>query len=75
MGIFVSSLLLSLAHADDVIPKFKLVGLYDASSVISVGKMRSNDFIWNPPQQMTESCGPAKGPDNLGMFEAEIVEF
>lgn len=47
-----------------------LVGLYDA------GALRAGDeggFLWVPSPGMTRSCGPAKAPDGLGIFEAEAL--
>ena len=54
-------------------PLFRLVGVYDASSVLGVAGKRQSDFMWKPSKRMIDSCGPSKGPDALGLFEAEMV--
>ena len=54
-------------------PLFRLVGVYDSSSVLGVNGKRQSDFMWKPSKRMIESCGPSKGPDALGLFEAEMV--
>lgn len=61
-------LLLGSALAED----WRLVGAYDASAVAALGESEP-EFVWVPDSDMVESCGPAKSPDGLGVFEAEAV--
>ncbi len=58
---------------------YRLVGLYDASSVRQTEQMLTipeeerppgYEYMWTPPAAMTASCGDAKAPDGLGVFEA-----
>ncbi len=54
-------------------PLFRLVGLYDTTGVLAVSKKDEQRFLWKPSTQMSQSCGPSKSPDGLGVFEAEAV--
>ncbi len=54
-------------------PLFRLVGLYDTTGVIATSKKNEQRFLWKPSSSMTQSCGPSKSPDALGVFEAEAV--
>ena len=54
-------------------PLFRLVGLYDATGVLAVSKRDEQRFLWKPSTQMSQSCGPSKSPDGLGVFEAEAI--
>ena len=54
-------------------PLFRLVGLYDATGVLAVSKKDEQRFLWKPSTQMSQSCGPSKSPDGLGVFEAEAI--
>ena len=54
-------------------PLFRLVGLYDATGVLAVSKKNEQRFLWKPSSQMSQSCGPSKSPDGLGVFEAEAI--
>ena len=54
-------------------PLFRLVGLYDATGVLAVSKRDEQRFLWKPSKQMSQSCGPSKSPDGLGVFEAEAI--
>jgi hypothetical protein len=51
---------------------WRLVAAYDASTVATVAPEEPR-FVWRPVDEMSTSCGPAKSPDGLGMFEAETV--
>lgn len=51
---------------------WRLAGLYDGTAVAHLGAVPP-DYAWRPHDGMTESCGPAKSPDGLGVFEAEAV--
>lgn len=64
---------IGLGIASKGAPAFQLVGVYDASSVISVSKTGVQDFLWESSTAMDESCGMAKAPDRMGKFEAEIA--
>jgi len=61
---------------------WRLVAAYDASTIqrldadleeLLAGADASRDFLWQEQPGMSESCGPAKRPDGLGIFEAESV--
>ncbi|HMV65374.1 MAG TPA: hypothetical protein PKA64_00895 [Myxococcota bacterium] len=59
---------------------YKLVGAYDSTAVRGMDLLLAEDqrpkpyeYIWLPPAAMKKACGPAKGPDGLGIFEAEAV--
>lgn len=65
------------ARADgaELAPSWRLVALYDATAVAAVRASSSVDApaVWTPSKGMIESCGPAKAPDGLGVFEAEAI--
>ena len=63
---------ISLAMAEEQ-PVFRMVGLYDASSVMGKSEQIEQRFLWTPGKQMMDSCGPSKAPDALGLFESEAV--
>jgi len=59
---------------------YRLVGAYDASALRGMElyvpeeeRPRPYEYIWIPSAQMKKSCGPAKAPDGLGIFEAEAI--
>jgi hypothetical protein len=54
-------------------PEFRLVGLYDASAVVSLDAEAPQTFMWQPSEGMKESCGPSKGPDGIGLYDAELI--
>lgn len=60
--------MLGLAFAQD----HRLVAAYDASAVASLAEEESA-FVWLAEQGMVDSCGPAKSPDGLGIFEAQAI--
>lgn len=51
---------------------WRLVAAYDPSA-ITVLDGAEPAFVWRPDPELTETCGPAKSPDGLGVFEAEAV--
>ncbi len=63
----------SVAEASEA--HWKLVGTYDTSTLIGleVTEEEPLSYLWEPAPGMVESCGPAKAPDGLGVFEAEII--
>lgn len=57
---------------------WRLVGIYESSGLMSLplgdeGAEVPPNFVWIAAPGMTQSCGPAKAPDGLGVFEAEAV--
>ncbi len=70
---------LGLAGCGEEAPasSWRLVGAYDAATLMAMRPVPEGEeppsYLWNPYQGMTESCGPAKAPDGLGVFEAEAV--
>ena len=50
-----------------------LVGVYDASSVTAMESETAADYAWQAATHMNASCGPAKRPDGLGVFEATAI--
>jgi hypothetical protein len=59
---------------------YRLVGAYDSTALRSMDLLipaeerpKPYEYIWLPPASMKKACGPAKGPDGLGIFEAEAV--
>lgn len=57
---------------------WRLVGVYESSGLMSLplgeeGAEVPPNFVWIAAPGMTQSCGPAKAPDGLGVFEAEAV--
>ena len=59
-------------------PGWKLVGAYDATALLATTEAAEDegelpDYVWTPFPGMTSSCGPAKAPDGLGVFEAEAL--
>ena len=54
--------IIGLGQAEEV-PLFRLVGVYDSSSVLGVSDGIEQRFLWHPSKQMLDSCGPTKSPD------------
>ncbi len=59
-------------------PGWKLVGAYDATALLATAvdpeaEDELPDYVWTAFPGMTDSCGPAKAPDGLGVFEAEAM--
>ncbi len=52
---------------------WQLIGAYDASALRRLQPDGDPNFVWTPAAGMVESCGPAKGPAGMGIFEAESV--
>lgn len=58
---------------------WKLVGIYDATALSGLGAAERaaqgesppSNYVWVSAPGMRESCGVAKAPDGLGVFEAE----
>jgi hypothetical protein len=50
-----------------------LVGVYDASAVRALNPEATPAMVWQPAPGMSSSCGRAKGPSGLGLFEAESM--
>lgn len=65
-------LLMQLAAAEPEM-SWRLVGAYDTSAVATIEQDHTVDFVWTPEEGMVTSCGPAKGPSGLGIFEAEAI--
>lgn len=72
---------LSASHASDTQP-WRLVAAYDASTISRLevdldallgGAEDDTAFLWRTQPGMEDSCGPAKRPDGLGIFEAEAI--
>ena len=53
-------------------PSWRLAGIYDATA-ISTLEDSSSSYSYRPRRGMVESCGPAKSPDGMGVFEAEAA--
>lgn len=67
------SLTFATAHTEQSAP-WRLAALYDLSSVSALEAGASGSGpVWTPTPEMTRSCGPAKAPDGLGVFEAEAM--
>ena len=64
------SLLLACAKEQ---ASWQLIGAYDASALRRILPDGDPNFVWTPAKGMAESCGPAKGPAGMGIFEAESV--
>lgn len=56
---------------------WSLAAVYDATATARLGVPAGEEFpsslSWRPYDGMTDSCGPAKSPDGLGVFEAEAI--
>ena len=53
---------------------WSLVGVYDSSALLATSRDEDSPrALWTAAPGMTRSCGPAKAPDGLGMFEAEAL--
>ncbi|MED5373150.1 MAG: hypothetical protein VX899_19180 [Myxococcota bacterium] len=59
--------------ADPADAGWTLVGVYDATAVTGMVPDTAADYAWQAASGMTKSCGPAKRPDGLGVFEATAV--
>jgi hypothetical protein len=66
-------LLAAPLYAADV--GWTLAGVYDASAVrlIDGAPEKRGDWAWKPSAGLTDSCGPAKAPDGLGVPEAQAI--
>ncbi len=53
---------------------WSLVGAYDSSSVSTLSEAPAG-YVWREAEGMKTSCGPAKRPDGLGIFEAEAANY
>jgi len=58
---------------EDVNADWRLVGVYDATSAMAMNPETQGSYVWVPSPDMAISCGPAKAPDGLGLFEAELI--
>lgn len=67
------SLSVTVGCAETPEPEFRLVGLYDASAVTGLNPDFSEDYMWQPATGMETSCGPAKGPEGIRLFDAELI--
>ncbi|MFH1466853.1 MAG: hypothetical protein ABIO70_20890 [Pseudomonadota bacterium] len=69
--------LLSGCADSSVQADWSLVAAYDASSLVGLEKdpedENPNSYVWLSAPGMTASCGIAKAPDGLGIFEAEAI--
>lgn len=52
---------------------WRMVGAYDATATMATVQDQNLGYVWEAPEGMTESCGPAKSPVGMGVFEAEAV--
>ena len=66
-------MLASIMGEDQPQTDWRLVGAYDMTSALALAPETRTGFVWVPSTGMNSSCGPAKAPDGLGMFEAELV--
>ena len=57
----------------DAQPEFRLVGVYDASAVTALEPETPSDYLWQPASGMESSCGPAKGADGIGLYDADLI--
>ena len=76
MRSFIGAVVLSSALigcGDSLEPKFRLVGVYDASSVIALDPEVPRDFLWRGAKGMVDSCGPSKGADGIGLYDADLI--
>ena len=59
----------------EIASEWNLVGAYDASAVVGLTidpeAEEVPEFVWTAAPGMSKSCGPAKAPDGMGVFEAE----
>jgi len=65
-----------LNQADTVGGAWTLAGAYDATALVALTGVPEEErtrYKWVPSPGMSKSCGPAKRPDGLGVFEAEQV--
>jgi len=59
-------------------PGWLMVGAYDAATLMTIGRdltaeESGHQYVWTPFPGMTKSCGPAKAPDGVGVYESEAV--
>lgn len=53
---------------------WSLVGVYDSAALLASSRDEDTPrALWVASPGMTRSCGPAKAPDGLGLFEAETL--
>ena len=52
---------------------WRMVGAYDATATMATVPDQARGYVWQAATGMTESCGPAKSPVGMGVFEAEAV--
>ena len=70
LGMWMATVGLAMAGQE---PLFRLVGLYDTTGVLATAQRNEERYLWKPPTQMVQSCGPTKSPDALGLFESEAI--
>jgi hypothetical protein len=58
---------------ESIEPEYRLVGVYDASSVVGLDPELPRDYLWRAAKGMDESCGPAKGADGIGLYDADLI--
>ena len=66
--------LMFLLGAGEAQAGWSLVGVYDTAALLA--RTRAEDTpreLWVASPGMSRSCGPAKAPDGLGLFEAESL--
>ncbi len=64
----------SSASADDAPQSpWRLVGAYDLATTIAQEPETRSDWTWQADSDLTASCGPAKAPDGLWVFEAQSM--
>lgn len=52
---------------------WRLVGAYDLASTMALEPEQRPDWTWQADAALARSCGPAKAPDGLGIFEAQAI--
>jgi hypothetical protein len=64
---------LLIGCGDSVDPRYRLVGVYDPSSVVGLDPEMEREFHWSAAEGMVDSCGPAKGADGVGLYDADLI--
>ncbi|MEL6345921.1 MAG: hypothetical protein AAFV53_22610 [Myxococcota bacterium] len=65
--------LLTVGCGSDAQPKFRLVSIYDPSAVVGLDPEAEQTFLWRSARGMDQSCGPAKGADGIGLYDADLI--
>lgn len=78
-SLFIPALFLLAGCMTESPSEWNLVGVYDPSALAKLGAPPPEEdatpsaYVWVPAGHMRQTCGPAKSPDGMGLFDAESM--